>query len=244
MTTDIFLRSYSGDIAWVPWALRSLDRFVTGIRNIIIVVPANDYEKFKGLNLTREILCSSKFAGPGLDDYLVQQIDKLCADSYTDADQILFFDSDCIAIRKFSPSDLLLIGRPRWLMTNYRELVKADGTQATPWKAVTEKAVKREVEFEMMRMHPFLVTRAALDSFQEFMARTHNKKLDQYILEQPNRAFSEWNALGAWAYYFANPRPFSFWPTDISIPEPFVRQFWSWGGLTPEIQAEMEKLLA
>ncbi len=32
MITDIFLRSYASDLPWVRYALRSLQKFVTGIK--------------------------------------------------------------------------------------------------------------------------------------------------------------------------------------------------------------------
>lgn len=241
MTTDVFLRSYAGDIAWVPYALRSIHKFVSGIRNVIICVPADEYDRFNSLKLTKEILRSSRF--PNSDGYMDQMRDKLMAFLLTDADTILFWDSDVVAIRSFSPVDLLIDGKPRWLVTPYAKLVNADGSPAVPWRPITEKAIGRPVEFETMRAHPLMATRESLLEFRDFMEKLHGVSLQQYIAAQPSREFSEWNALGAWAFYYA-PHHFAFWHTDVSVPEPFVRQFWSWGGITPEIRAEMERILA
>jgi len=242
MTTDLFLRSYAGDLAWVPYALRSLDRFVTGIRDIVIVVPANDYEKFKSLNLTREILCSSRFETR--DGYMDQMHDKLLAPVYTDADTILFWDSDVIAVRPFSPTDLIIDGKPRWLITPYSKLVNADGTPAVPWRPITEKALGRRVEYEGMRAHPLMARAEALLAFRQFMENKHGMPLGDYIAWQPSRQFSEWNALGMWAYYYA-PDHFSFWNTEEKgVPEPFVRQGWSWGGVTEDERRQMEEILS
>ena len=72
MTTDIFLRSYAGDIAWVPWALRSIHRFVTGIRDIVISVPREDIAAFKSLNLTKERLFPSIVETSEMEPYLGQ----------------------------------------------------------------------------------------------------------------------------------------------------------------------------
>src|SRR5436190_20688994 len=107
VTTDIFLRSYWTDAEFARYALRSIYKFISGIRDVVIVVPANDFEKFRSLNLTKEILCSSRLE-PMRDDYCGQQADKLHANLYTDADAILFWDSDVIATRPFSPTDLLI----------------------------------------------------------------------------------------------------------------------------------------
>lgn len=242
MTCDIFLRSYAADLPWVPYALRSIHKFVTGIRDIVICVPANDYDKFQRLKFTREIICSSRF--PDREGYMDQMLDKLVAYLYTDADTILFWDSDVVAIRQFSPADLLIDGVPRWLITPYAKLVHADGSPAVPWRPITEKAIGRSVKFEAMRAHPLMAPREALIEFRSFMDKLHGMTLEQYIAAQPNREFSEWNAIGMWAFYH-EPQFFSFWNTENEgVPEPFVRQFWSWSGITPEIRSEMERLLA
>ncbi len=242
MTTDIFLRSYSGDILWVPYALRSLQKFVTGIRDIIVCVPGKDIAQFSALHFTREKLVPSWF--PDVEGYMDQMRDKLLSFLHTDADAILFWDSDVIAIRPFSPADLLIDGKPRWIVTPYSKLIKADGTPDVPWRPITEKAIGRSVEVETMRMHPLMATCQALESFHEFMVKKHGKPLGEYIAEQPYREFSEFNACGAWAFYYA-PHLFSWWNTEEKgVPEPFVLQKWSYGGITPEIRAEFERILA
>ncbi len=245
ITTDIFLRSFSGDLAWVPWALKSIAKFVTGIRDIIIVVPANDYDRFKSLNFTRELLCSSRLE-PFKDDYLGQQADKLMADLYTDADCIIYWDSDCIATRKFKPEDLFVDGTPRWLMTPYSKLVKPGGSPDTPWQPITEKAIAHPVAFEFMRAHPFIVPWDALSAFRRFMQSTHGCSVREYIEKQAGRSFSEWNALGAWAYYDEKAHDrFYWWNTETDgVPEPFVHQFWSWGGLRNAEREALEKFLS
>ncbi len=76
------------------------------------------------------------------------------------------------------------------------------------------------------------------------MVKLHGMSLKEYIAKQPRGQFSEWNAIGAWAYYYA-PHHFSFWNTEEKgVPQPFVHQSWSWGGLTPEIRDKMERILA
>ncbi len=244
MITDIFIRSYASDLPWVPYALRSLQKFVTGIRDIIISVPEEDLRGFKDLHLVKEILVPSRVPGSVMSGYLGQQCDKLRAHLYTDADTILFWDSDVLAVRRFSPDDLLINGKPRWLITPYAKLIKSDGSPDVPWQPITEKAIGRPVEFEAMRCHPLMVPRTALIEFGIFMEQLHGMTLEQYIADQPNREFSEWNCIGMWAYYYA-PEFFSFWNTEVrGVPAPLVRQWWSWGGITPEIRSDIEKIIA
>jgi hypothetical protein len=156
---------------------------------------------------------------------------------------VMFWDSDVLAVRKFSPSDLMIASRPRCLITPYAVLVDAHGAQATPWKAIVEKALGRHsVEHEKMRQHPFLTHRSALLGVRDYMEKLHGCTLRDYIAAQ-GREFSEFNVLHSWSYYYA-PHFFSFLNTEYGVPEPFVKQYHSWSGLTPEIRAEMERILA
>lgn len=242
--TSIFLRSYAADIKWVPYALRSIHKFVTGISEIIISVPQEDFDRFKSLSLTREKLMMSKVATAAMDPYLGQQYDKLIADQYTNADMILYWDSDVIAIRQFEPYDLTVVGEPRCLMTPYSKLVDSNGAPATPWQPIVQKALGHPVQYEYMRSHPFLVPRAALQGFRDYMLATHGKSLGAYISEQPNRSFSEFNCIMAWAHHH-QPDLFFWWNTEeLGVPQPFVKQRWSYSGLTDDERAEMEKELA
>ena len=42
MTTDIFIKSYRGDFEWLPGCLHSIQKYATGFRDVVIVVPDTD----------------------------------------------------------------------------------------------------------------------------------------------------------------------------------------------------------
>lgn len=242
MKTAIFIKTYTPDVPWLAYCLKSIAKFVTGVSEIVIAVQDEDAPAIAALGLSRErIVVVPRYTSDG---YLDQEIHKLVAYRYTDAHQILYFDSDCLAIRPLSPDALLIDGKPRCLMTPYTKLVNSDGSQATPWRDITSKAIGQPVAWEWMRQHPMLVNRRALIDFGSFMTIKHGKDVESYIIGQPARAFSEWNALHGWAYHY-EPDYFSWWNTEENgVPEPFIRQFWSWGGITPEIGMQMENILA
>lgn len=241
MKVTVFLRSYAADLPWVPYALRSLNRFVTGVSEIIISVPKEDFDKFRALDLTREKLVVSRVVTR--DGYMEQQWDKLIADFYTDADYILYWDSDVIATRPFSPGDLMIDGKPRCLITPFDKLVNADGSQATPWRLIVENALGHPVKYEAMRAHPLMTHRSALAGLREYMFSLHGITVGQYIERQQNRAFSEFNILNNWALHHRQDL-FSWWNTEKQgVPEPFVKQHWSYSGLTDAERKEMERIL-
>ena len=45
--TDIFIKTYPGDFIWLKYCIRSIEKFVTGFRNIIIVTDSGT--EFKGI---------------------------------------------------------------------------------------------------------------------------------------------------------------------------------------------------
>lgn len=247
MTCSIFIKSYAADVRWLAYCLRSVQKFCTGFREIILVFPEHEKEALRELNLTAEKVCFCK-EPPG-EGYLAQQVVKLKADHYTDSDFITYLDSDCMVIHPMSPEDLIVgyvvgYARPVILYTPYTSLVKQDGTPDTPWQEITSKALGMRVRYEFMRRHPMTAPRQLLQSFRLYIKKTHGVTVETYVMSQPNREFSEFNALWAYAYY-REPEVCHFVNTETgALPPLFVRQWWSWSGLTDAERQEMEKILA
>ena len=102
----------------------------------------------------------------------------------------------------------------------------------------------KEVQHEFMRRHPFVVPRWLFPRFREYCHATHGMILSEYIKIQPNRSFSEFNALGAFAY--EKYRDKFAWVNTVEeqVPPPVVRQFFSWGNITDEVQKEINEILS
>ena len=69
--------------------------------------------------------------------------------------------------------------------------------------------------------------------------------ISDYVRNQPQRSFSEFNALGAYAYKF-NHDKFAWVDTqgdEFALLPPCARQFHSWGGITPEVEKELGTIL-
>lgn len=223
---DIFIKTYPDDYPWLEYCLRSIRKFATGFRKVVIVSSAPLKADATVFQVKEHIE----------DGYLSQQIFKLNADNFSDADYILHIDSDTIFTRPVSPETYFTNGKIDWLMTPY---VKTE----TPWKAITEKFLKQPVEFEFMRRFPIMIPRWLYAAIRGFSERTHGVSADSYVVSQPYREFSEFNALGAFAYQFHNER-FNWLNTENgNWPELTVDQRWSRGGLTDEIKAEWDKIL-
>lgn len=251
--TDIFIKSYPADYPWLNYCLRSIQKYASGIRQIILVTPKPIPGSAESIALYVYDILKDYIDLPdpvsiqaieaqeyGQDGYLSQQIFKLYADTFSDADQLLFIDSDTIFTRPVTPQTYFKDGRIEWMMTPW---AKTD----TPWQPIVEKFLGQPVEFEFMRRHPTLVPRWLLIAVREFCLKQHGVPLDQYVMSQPHRAFSEFNVLGAFANAFHRDK--FHWVNTEEVPESewpelTVLQKFSWGGLTDEIKAEFELILS
>lgn len=235
MSHWIFIRSYRGDIEWLHWCLKSIAKFSSGFEGIRVVVPTYHVPLFRMENIP----CEQCPVYP--DDYLGQQITKLYADTYLPSDcMVTFVDSDCFFIQPFTPESLMVDGKPRMLMTPYSVL-----GNTVPWKQITERAIGGEITYEFMRRLPIMIRSTDLAGFRDWFRDLHQGvNVEQYVREQPYRAFSEFNAIGAWLHACRSDA--YHWQDTESQPLPplLLRQGWSHGGLTVQAKAEMEALLA
>lgn len=240
MTHDILIKSCAKDLGWLVFSLRSIAKYCTGFRQVVLLFPEAEKAALSPLNLTTEKVF---FTRDREDFYLWQQVEKLRAYGYTNAEAITYVDSDVMFTRPCSPADLMHNGKPTVLYTPYSILVDSSGRPSTPWQAITERALGRRVEFEFMRRFPMTARSYLLYAFDEFMRAQHGKSVEDYVMSQPARAFSEFNSLFAFAYYF-EPETCHFVCTEPEpLPPTVAKQWWSYSGLTDEERKEMERIL-
>jgi FkbM family methyltransferase len=233
-TCDIFIRTYPGDYQWLNYCLRSINKFASGFRKTWIVSPSPWISSTEVDEIDWRVMNDETE-----DGYLAQQITKLYADVITDyqSDYILHVDSDVIFTRPVTPQEFLHNGKVVWYYTPYNQI-------ETPWQPITEKFLGQKVEYEFMRRLPIMVPRWLYPRLREACHHLHRQVISDYIKTQPTRAFSEFNALGAYAWtYHRNLIQWVDTTGDHTMPEPVARQFHSWSGLTPEVKQEIEKIL-
>lgn len=224
MTVDIFIRTYKNDLEWLKYCLKSINKYVTGYRNIIISIPQNDKHLLDSWNLTIEKVASWN---PTTDNgYIDQQINKLLAYQTTDANYILFVDSDCIFKEPVNVQEHYFMDNIPYLMKTRYELVG----DAICWKETTESIIGKPLEYEYMRRIPCLYRSETL------------KDLDLYVncigLASRDR-LSEFNLIGAYIDLFEKEKYRIIDTEKEPIPTDCARQMWSWGGLTNEVKQEI-----
>lgn len=183
-TTDILIKSYPPDYEWLGYCLRSIDKFCSGFRQCVLICP--DDKCPKPTNLPVKMIVLEEV---GNDGYLWQNAVKAQAYKYTDADCILHVDSDCVFTTPVTPETFLINGKPYWLFSAYDKI-------AVPWQPIMEKFAQRSVPLEYMRRIPTFIPVFVHRATEEYCKVRHGCSLQDYIMQQPYRSFSEFNALG------------------------------------------------
>lgn len=234
---DIFIRTYPGDYSWLGYCLKAIQKYARGFRKVWIISPGDNPFISSSIFKDQSKLEWKKVNEETEDGYLAQQIHKLYADVLAPgADYYLHIDSDVILHREIRPEAFFMNGSVAWPFTPYSAI-------ETPWQEVIEKFMGQSVTNEFMRRFPIMIPVWLYGKLREFCYHQHKRIISEYIRNQPLRAFSEFNALGAFAY-LAHHEKF-FWVDTRSgkMPAPVAKQYHSWGGITPEIKEEIEGFL-
>jgi hypothetical protein len=232
MTCDIFIRSYAKDFPWLHHALRSIQKFATGFRDIVIVIP--DTDDLSCLTLERVVKVKDT-----MDGYLAQQITKLRSDQYTDSDLILVTDSDTLFTELVTPESFMRDGKPIWFMTPWsEEMLAHPGTRE--WFFVMKNFFGEDPPAEFMRRQPFMFPREVLKGLRDFCYAKFEKSIDDYVRDAGK--FSEWNILGM--YCWLHHREKFYWmDTTVECPPEKCHQFWSYAPIEDDM-GEINRILA
>lgn len=235
--TSIFIRTYSGDIKWLQYCLKSIHKNLKGWDEIVICIPAGQDHLLKHLTAENVVVCKTY-----KDDYIGQQVSKLEAYKHCKGDYILFVDSDVVFFDGANVLDYFKDNKPVILYDKYENV-----GEAIIWKPIVEKLFNEKVEFEFMRRAPQFFHKKTLENFAKSFSDIEN-----YAISQPFRKFSEFNILGfyAWkneqeSYKFIEAKyTTGSHENEIdSIPKNRCKQYWSWSGLTPAERNEIESTI-
>lgn len=227
MSTTLFIRSYAPDYKWLTYSIQSMRKYLTGYASSVLVVPEYQTPPDDILSFFDTVVYSKKYNH--IDGYIGQQLDKLDAYKYVETEHILYSDSDCIYTDYFNIQDMFSVGQPILYMTPYYLLPP----QGAHWQQVVEKALGFSPSYEFMRTFPIVHRTETVRKLSEAypLLAAHGAGIT-------NRAFSEFNMLGAFAYKHNHPYCF----TEDVKPWP-CKQYWSYTGLKPEERIEIETLI-
>lgn len=232
--------SYLKDKEWLKWCLKSIDKFCSGFKRVVIVVPSNELNGFIGIydnkNIEMVFKTYYRVSDPRLW-HLHHQAIKCRADEVcNDASMVLHTDSDCIFVEPVTPDDYIIDGKPLMLVEEYRTL-----SPDIPWKKTVADALKVMPRYETMRQHPAVHYAGLYPCARSIIERIHKIPFDDFVLSRKADfpwGFSEFNVLG-------NVALMPEWRNKYHVvdigkvkrPKEKLMQFWSIGGLEHEQSA-------
>lgn len=219
--TDVFMRSYIGDVEWVPYSVRSITESMTcrpgTIRYVHLVVPKKDVPSFTAVldavfqkyNLTASLRSRWRVTPSRIvvtaDGYQEQMLDKVHADVYSDADYIAFMDTDSVYPRDFTADQAFDTHGKPYLC--YRT-VKSCGEACSGWMQGHVKnmigdtdALKNEYMCSLGSLYP----RKIFSHLRNVTSASFGEPWDAWVqaangegaTTRWERGFTEFNAFGA-----------------------------------------------
>ena len=243
---DIIIPTYHADFVWAEYALKSIKKFASGFRNVIIVsdndgniIPTSLTDVYPCKVIYKDVPTHWPTRLRHRPGYLWQQVLKLNWMEYTDADAVMILDSDemiCSPITPFTFRDSY--GRWEW---SYRSWENA-GT-ADMWKKPTEDILKFTVKYEAMVCAPFILERKTTCNFIEYLKRIHNAtSLWDVFFKYDMTLFSEYNAYGSYVEKFDGDTVY-YKIIERNVPAVVIKS-WSYGGLSSEDKKRRDDILA
>jgi hypothetical protein len=247
MTIDIFIKTYHKDFEWLPFCLKSIEKFAKGFRNVVIVSDNDGHiippeylnEKCRVMYVDiSSVTPSNVDHGVG---YLWQQYIKLMWYKYSDADSVLIMDSDEMFTKVISPSTFKRHGKFTW---NYRRWEEAD--TGICWKKPTDMLLKIDSKYEAMAITGFILQRETTVALKNHLCSIHetNDIWDIFVKHNMNTA-SEFNVFGSFIHHFDRTeytQVFDYNPENCINYT--IRKAWSWGGISDEERGIRESLLS
>lgn len=215
MDTAIFIKSYSKDFKLLNYCLASIKKYVTGYSEIILMLEQGDNINLNLIESNIPERTIIQWVKPEPNGYIFQQYCKLTAHHYTDANMILFTDSDCLFNSKIDLS--ISEEKPTILYTDYNHV-----GDAICWKKCTEDVFDIEIDFEFMRRNGLIYNRETLTGLENYIG-----DLKSYVLNKDR--FSEFNVIGAYAFYYEHDKYNWINTLTESFGQPLVTQLWSHG---------------
>lgn len=240
---SILVRTWHQDSPWLPYSLRSIQKFTSGFERVLVVAQENDEPIIRPICAECGVEYRS-VENDTCDGYIAQQITKMKADEYLpEADFILHHDSDTLFMLESKPKHFISAPfghRAIILMQDYATL---DGS--VPWQKPTEMALGSPVQYEFMRRHPLVYPRWLYKEAREFLTRRFGMPWDKWLSEQvgETKGFSEFNFLGAFAFQYFHDK---FRWVDVKkkqIGPDHCYQFWSWAGMNDDAKRKIDEIL-
>jgi hypothetical protein len=244
MPIDIFIKTYHKDFIWLEYLLKSIKKFASGFRNVVIISDDDGHilpEHFKDIIDFTVNYVKVPSVSINMDHdtgYAWQQYVKLSWYKYTDAESVVIFDSDEMLTCHTTPDSFKTNGKYNWF---YREW--KDAGSAICHKKTVDMILNFDTQYESMWVTGFYFTRSATDKLEEHFNTIHGtRNLWDIIILLGISGLSEFNIFGNFIHKIQDP-DYNYLYDTTGVFNCTIIKSWSWGGLTDEDKHKREKIL-
>ena len=224
-TADIVIKTFPTDYGFLEYCLRSIAKFATGYRQLLVIIE-EQYEAPPLPEGARLIRCR-QYQDTDCPPSRGVPIERLGAWRHTDADVLIFVDSDCVLCRPidFQTDPTINIERPVVLWTDW------DGSgPCEKWRAPAAAALGFNPPVLTMCRYPFIFPRETMRRcWQACGGEERLRAID----------CTDWEVIGNYALL---REPEAVTMVHVSKAGPACAwQFWNQGGVThPLTQADLD----
>jgi hypothetical protein len=217
MRCEIFVVSFSRDVEFLRYALKSIRRFATGFAGITVVVPDQDDDLFAWVyDYGAKLRTFNECPGKGMlhHEYQVMIADRWCPF----ADAILHMDSDCMFWEPVTPADYFVDGRPILYRERYATLTNK---LRLNWKKAVFDATEIDCDWDCMTRLPIVHLPETYKKAREIICDHTQQTVESYILSCRNefpQSYAEFNTLGSVAIAHF-PERYHFVDYDVRTPD-------------------------
>lgn len=237
---QIFIPTFEGDLKWLDVCLRSIDKYWTS--PFAPIIAADNGCRGKIRDSGRDIRYVFRWSDGRRDQVYLKMMADTMVD--TEAETILFMDSDCLFTKPSCTDDFCRHGLPMIKMMSYQKLYAM-----YPEHASILQAYKRSIweclnvgtAYEYMRVQPFLFFKDTVTDVRIEIELRSCKTLQEVMVRYPSNTFSEFNFFGAYAHDQEDDRYCFLTPENWG--ESRVRQFHSWTSSPDSEKEEIDRIL-
>jgi hypothetical protein len=172
------------------------------------------------------------------NDYIGQQITKLHADTYSDADVILHVDSDNVFVAPCHlPDRLFEHGKLRIACDPSGRRPPSDG-----WRRCASIFLRQDVSVDVTGAPPVAFRRHLYRALRQRCEEAHGISIRQYALTTRVDQFSEFALLRAYALLY-EPREYAWVDVSTRAYLPECRSFWSRAQTSAAVMHELPEVL-
>jgi hypothetical protein len=258
---DILQVTYGADIEWTKYSLRSIRKYVTGIREVIVCCP-NGVEGIREITRDASVrLMLFDHRDPG---HMQQQFIKLTADLWLPPqhEHVVYLDADCVFFKPVDlRRDLFQDGKPILMSADW------ENQGSSRWRTGTEALLGMSLPWNTMARHPSIFKTAHVNEVRRHLEIRHRDALEHIILKEWNQGISwfpprngkRWQPVGIPRFsefcllggYCLNQHPGEYYHWDVAQvgypPEgrdSLIKQYWSHHDVTPQIREELERIVS